>query len=161
MVRAIFLTAVTLLTVQAGTFSGASAASPFNNISGRWTGFGWVYLNSGDRERVRCRAVYSAAAGGRSGSQDLRCGSTAGYNIHATSQMRYRGGSVSGNWSEVNFGTTGTVAGVARSNSLSLQLAGAGLSAAMAVKFNQCRQNVNIDMNAGDITRITIALRRC
>lgn len=138
-----------------------ASSSPFKSLAGYWTGAGTVYLQSGAREEVRCRAIYRTSSSGTSGSQKLNCQSLAGYGIAAKSNMNYSRGRVSGTWTEDNFNATGNVSGSATSRSMALSLNGGSFSAGMNVSFSKCNQNVNISTKAGGISRIEIRLGRC
>lgn len=62
-----------LAAVVLGTqFAAPTASAATQSIIGNWSGGGFVELNTGDRERVKCRATFRALSG-KSYEVDARC----------------------------------------------------------------------------------------
>jgi hypothetical protein len=76
-----------------------AATSPFLAMAGTWLGGGTITMASGVRERVRCRAAYGVAERGENLRLNLRCASDS-YNFDLAGAVDYRGGAISGSWSE-------------------------------------------------------------
>jgi len=77
----------------------AHAQSPLAGLSGSWSGSGSIQLANGKRERMRCRAYYTARDGGNNLGMAIRCAAP-GYKIELRSRLRYSSGRVSGSWNE-------------------------------------------------------------
>jgi len=138
----------------------AASRSLFQNLNGRWTGWGWIELASGDRERVRCRITFTLT-GGKQASQNLRCASVS-YKIDATSILINSAGAISGSWSETTYDARGSITGRASKKHMAINLIGNNLSAGMSVTSEgECTQRLKIRPRGVDIRIISVGLKRC
>src|SRR3954469_4622261 len=87
----------------------AAMPSPFAAMAGSWSGGGVLSTTDGGQERLRCRASYDVAGTGAELRLNLRCAS-ASYNFDLAGDVQYRGGAISGSWSEASRNASGTVA---------------------------------------------------
>ena len=78
-----------------------AATSPFTAMAGSWSGGGVIDTSDGGRERLRCRAAYDVGAAGTQLRLNLRCASDS-YTFDLASDVQYRGGAISGSWSEAS-----------------------------------------------------------
>ena len=89
-----------VLIVALGLAGGAEhAASPLSPLAGTWSGGGTLSTSDGQQERLRCRATYDVDGSGSEVNLNLRCAS-ASYNFDLSGNAAYRGGAISGSWSE-------------------------------------------------------------
>ena len=146
-------------TANVASVPRAEAAVKFTDLRGNWRGWGWVTLNNGGRERVRCRVSYSPR-GNNNLSQNLRCASTT-YKIDAVTTVRRRGNKLSGQWKENSFNVKGTLSGRATNSGFSLSLAGDVFSAGMSVSVSKCNQSLNINVRGIEIRTVSMTLKRC
>jgi hypothetical protein len=138
----------------------ASAASPFAELPGRWSGWGSVVMSNGSSEQVKCVATYFLQNGGDGVQQNLRCASS-NYKIDATASFLLKGTQVTGVWEEKTWSATGDVTGKFNGNAFDLSIRGPHFSAAMAVTTTSCKQSISIAPTGFDISKITIGLGKC
>ncbi|MGI9408326.1 MAG: hypothetical protein ACR2O4_18265, partial [Hyphomicrobiaceae bacterium] len=127
--------AVALLsfTISAASAPPAPAAPDiFQEMAGKWRGWGDVLLNTGQTERVRCHASYALTAAGRNLSQSLKCAG-AGYTFNVTASLRANGQSLQGQFSESTNGLSGSISGRANGSNLDLTVVGSGFTASMSM----------------------------
>ena len=93
-----------------GSAALAAPVSPFMPLAGTWSGGGMLSTSDGMQERLRCRASYDVAGSGSEVRLNLRCAS-ASYNFDLAGDASYRGGAISGSWSEATRNASGTIAG--------------------------------------------------
>lgn len=150
-----------VLTTQGYGQSRAEARlNPFRNLSGTWAGSGTVTLSNGARERIRCRARYDVGPAGDTLRQHLRCAS-ASYRFDLSSEVSYRAGTISGNWTETTRNTGGTVSGsVTGGGQIQAVVDGSGFSAVLSVTTQGNRQSVQIASRGRELTQVSIVLTR-
>lgn len=157
-IRTIVLTGVAFLAV----FSMPSAShgqGPFAGLSGSWSGSGTIVTANGERERISCRATYNVGGGGTTLEQSLRCTSSS-YNFVLNSSVSYHGGTISGSWTEVTRNASGAITGRASSGRIQALAQGPTFSASFNVVTRGDRQSVTINAQGGDITSVSINLRK-
>ena len=138
---------------------GASAAGPFDGLSGSWSGGGSIKMATGASEKIRCRVRYAVANGGNSVSQDLRCASDS-YQFNLTANVASRGTSISGTWSETSRGVGGTISGSARTGSIQAVAEGSTFSARLTVTTDGDRQTVSITSPGSEVREVAMSLRK-
>lgn len=146
----------------AAAFSPCSisyAQGPFAGLSGSWSGSGTIVMASGARERIICRATYNVGSGGSTLQQSLRCTSSS-YNFLLSSNLSYEGGIISGSWSEATRNASGAITGRASSGRIQALAEGPAFSASLSVVTRGDRQSVTISTQSGDITSVSITLRK-
>jgi hypothetical protein len=162
-IRTVLAAALTLplLTAQAYAQPRARAStSPFQGLSGSWTGSGTVILANGAQEQIRCRARYEVDAAGNALRQELRCAS-ASYNFGLSSDVRYQAGTITGQWTETTRNTGGTVSGsVQGAGQIHAVVDGTGFSATLSVVTQGNRQSVQLLSRGREVTQVSITLRR-
>jgi hypothetical protein len=132
---------------------------PFTTMVGSWSGGGTLTLSSGSRERLRCRAHYSAGKTGRSLQLSIRCASDS-YRFDLSSSVVNRRGRIYGRWSESSNGVSGTIAGHASGGRIRALARGDMFTAGFALTTDGGRQTVSIRPRDTFIKGVYIALRK-
>src|SRR5579863_4500120 len=136
-----------------------AAISPFTAMAGEWSGGGVLNTSDGQHERLRCRAAYDVGGTGAELRLNLRCAS-ASYNFDLTSQVRYRGGAISGSWSEASRNASGTISGRAGSGRIEASAMGQNFSAALSLETRGNRQFVTLRPRGTNIAQVSLELER-
>ena len=159
------LPVATLLLVALASAPVESAATksgnPFNKLKGYWSGGGTVTPPKGQTEKVSCRVTYSVA--GSAVTQNMRCAGT-DYKFNTSAKLTYRGGRISGSWSETIYDAFGSVSGTARGNTVSANISGNKFSGRMSINVSGSRHTINIvqlDKRSGSYRRAaSVSLHR-
>jgi hypothetical protein len=146
-------------TVLFASGSEAQRASPFTGLSGSWAGPGTISLNTGAKEKIRCRAVYRVAETGLDLQLELRCASDH-YKFELQSAVSHSDGTISGTWSEVTRGAVGTISGTSKGNQISLRANSPVFSALLAVSTQSNQQSISIQSPGSEISAVSINLSR-
>lgn len=147
-----------LLAVVALPGNGQAASSPFDSLSGAWSGSGTITLSSGTKERIRCRAKYDVGGGGSNMDLTLRCASDS-YNFVLQSNVAHSNGAVSGTWAETTRNVGGNIEGVARGGRIQVRVSGV-ISALLAVNTNANHQSISIQAPGTEMAAVAISLSR-
>jgi hypothetical protein len=142
-----------------GSATQAAASSPFAAMAGSWSGGGVLSTTDGGQERLRCRASYDVAGTGAELRLNLRCASES-YNFDLASDVQYRGGAISGSWSEASRNASGTISGRAAGDRIEASARGDSFSANLSLTTRGNRQTVSIRPQGTSITEVSLALRR-
>jgi hypothetical protein len=143
----------------AGTAAQA-AMSPFRMMAGTWSGGGTISLANGEQERLRCRASYDVDGSGVELRLNLRCASPS-YNFDLASNAEYRGGAISGEWSEASRNASGTLSGRAAGDHIEVAASGQNFAASLSLTTRGNRQTVSIRPEGqSDIRAVSLALER-
>jgi hypothetical protein len=137
----------------------ATAAGPFADLPGSWSGTGTVALANGTTERLRCQAGYEVASGGGNLRQDLRCRSDS-YTFDLRTSVEHEGGSISGSWWEVSRNASGRISGQASRGRIQAVVQGPGFSAGLTLATRGNQQSVTIRSQGTELTQVSISLRR-
>jgi hypothetical protein len=139
--------------------AASAAVSPFAAMAGSWSGGGVLQSSDGTQERLRCRAGYDVGEVGAELRLNLRCAS-ASYNFDLTSQVRYRGGAISGSWSEASRNASGTISGRAGAGRIEASAMGQNFSAALSLETRGNRQFVTLRPRGTNIAQVSLELER-
>jgi hypothetical protein len=142
-----------------GSAAMAAPVSPFTAMAGTWAGGGVLSTSDGQQEQLRCRASYDVAGAGDQLRLNLRCAS-ASYNFDLASDVEYRGGAISGSWSESSRNASGTISGRASGDHVEAAARGDSFSAHLSLTTRGGRQTVSIQPQGGNITSVSLALNR-
>jgi hypothetical protein len=137
----------------------AAIASPFAAMAGSWSGDGVLSTTDGGRERLRCRASYDVAGTGTELRLNLKCASES-YNFDLASEVQYRGGAISGSWSESSRNASGTLSGRAAGDRIEAAARGENFAANLSLTTRGSRQTVSIHPTGTNITAVSLALSR-
>jgi len=136
-----------------------AAMSPFRAMAGAWSGGGTLSTADGQQERLRCRASYNVSGGGDELRLNLRCASQS-YNFDLASNVQYRDGAISGDWSEASRNASGTISGRASGDQVEAAANGQNFSANLSLTTRGGRQTVSIRPQGGDVRAVSLALDR-
>jgi hypothetical protein len=128
-------------------------------MAGSWSGGGVLNTSDGGQERLRCRASYDVAGTGAELRLNLRCASES-YNFDLASDVQYRGGAISGSWSETSRNASGTISGRAAGDRIEASARGDSFSANLSLTTRGNRQTVSIRPQGTSITEVSLTLRR-
>lgn len=138
----------------------AAAAGPFDPFPGTWAGTGTISLNSGSKERIRCRATYRVQSGGSSVDLSLGCASDS-YKFDLSGKINSNAdGVISGQWSESTRNAFGSISGRARGEHIQLLAESNAFAADMQMTTRADRQTVTIRSKGGEIADVSISLRK-
>lgn len=136
--------------------AGHAAANPFDVLLGSWRGSGQIVLSNGKSERLKCNAYYTG--GGSQLGMAIRCQSESS-SVEIRSKLSQSGGRITGTWEERTFNASGTAAGQATGDRISLQISG-GVSGTMLVSYSGSRQSVAISTQGIALKSVSIDLSR-
>jgi len=136
-----------------------AALSPFRAMAGAWAGGGTLSMANGQQERLRCRASYDVAGRGDQLRLNLRCAS-ASYNFDLAGNVEYRGGAISGEWTEASRNASGTISGRAVGDHVEAAARGQNFSANLSLTTRGNRQSVSIRPEGTDVRAVSLALDR-
>jgi hypothetical protein len=137
----------------------AAPVSPFASLAGSWSGGGTLATADGQQERLRCRASYDVAGSGSEVRLSLRCASQS-YNFDLSGDAAYRGGAISGSWSESSRNASGTISGHASGDRIEAAARGDNFSANLSLTTQGNRQTVSIRPQGANVTAVSLALSR-
>jgi hypothetical protein len=153
-------TGVLLVALGLAGTAAYAAVSPFRVMAGSWSGGGTISMSDGQQEPLRCRASYDVDESGSQLHLNLRCAS-ASYNFDLASDVEYRGGAVSGQWSEASRNVSGTLQGRAAGDRIEVAANSQSFTANLSLTTHGNRQTVSIRPEGGsDIRDVSLALAR-
>jgi hypothetical protein len=156
------LTRTALLVASLCLPGGASLAapvSPFTAMAGTWSGGGVLSTTDGQQEQLRCRARYNVDGGGDHLRLNLTCASES-YKFDLASEVEYRGGAISGSWTEASRNASGTLSGRAAGDHVQAAARGDNFSANLSLTTRGGRQTVSIQPQGTNVTAVSLALNR-
>jgi hypothetical protein len=142
-----------------GAATHAAVSSPFAAMAGAWSGGGALSTSDGNQERLRCRANYDVAGSGDELRLNLRCASES-YNFDLAGNVEYRGGAISGAWTEASRNASGTISGRAAGDRIEAAARGDAFSANLSLTTRGHRQIVSIRPQGTNITAVSLELDR-
>ena len=145
---------VALLSPQAGVSAPAGVFGPF---LGTWKGNGEVTSNDGHKERITCRATYSASDGGASLTQSLVCAGDS-YRFQVESYVEASGQNLKGHWEETTRNVEGQLTGQLSGGHFEGTIQGAAFSAQMSLNATEKQQLVSIKPQGASFTSVDIVL---
>lgn len=137
----------------------AQSTQPFDGLSGKWAGDGSIALTNGTTERLRCDATYAVSGGGENLAQSLRCASD-NYKFDLRIALSDQDGAILGNWNEVSKNVAGGISGRDSKGLIQVTARGQTFTAAVTVATHGSEQSVKIRAQSGDLSQVTITLRR-
>jgi hypothetical protein len=162
-VALLLLIALVLMPAESATKKAApkGTGNPFDLLKGYWTGGGTVTPGKGGAEKVSCKVTYIVA--GSAVSQNMRCAGT-DYKFNTASKLTYKGGKISGSWSETTYDASGSVSGTATGNTVHARISGDKFSGRMSINVSGARHTINIvqlDKKSGSYRQAaSVALHR-
>jgi hypothetical protein len=140
-------------------FNAVAATGPFLAMAGMWSGGGTITMANGARERVRCRAIYGVGEHGENLRLNLRCASDS-YNFDLAGDVAYRGGAISGSWSEAAHNVAGSISGRAIGERIMAAANGSNFAASLSLTTHGNRQSVAIQPQGTNVTEVSITLNK-
>jgi hypothetical protein len=150
---------LTALCMMPGGAVIAATSSPFAAMAGSWSGGGVLSTTDGTQERLRCRASYDVAGSGAALRLNLKCASQS-YNFDLASDVQYRGGAISGSWSEASQNASGSISGRAVGDRIEAAARGQTLSVNLSMTTRGGRQSVSIRPQGTNVTAVSLELDR-
>jgi hypothetical protein len=142
-----------------GSATQAAVSSPFAAMAGSWSGGGVLNMSDGSQEPLRCRASYDVAGTGAELHLNLRCAS-ASYNFDLASDVQYRGGEISGDWTEASRNASGTISGRAAGGHIEAAASGQNFSAGLSLTTRGSPQTVSIRPQGTNVTAVSLEMAR-
>jgi hypothetical protein len=136
-----------------------AAAGPFSDLAGSWSGSGTLTKKSSGNERLRCQARYDVANAGEQVNLRITCASDS-FKFDLTGYIVNGDGAISGQWSEPNYNSTGSLDGRASDGRISVHAVGNTFSAHLVVSTQGNRQTVTIQPQETDVTRVLLTFQR-
>jgi hypothetical protein len=128
----------------------ATAAGPFGDFPGNWSGTGKIRVQGQDPERLRCKASYRAR--GSSGSQidlQLSCDSDS-YKFDLVGDFEVDDSNkLSGRWSENSRNVGGTAIGSVRGDRMQIHIESSAFSANLTMTTRGRSQKISFDAHGG------------
>lgn len=113
----------------------------------------------GSSERLRCQARYEIAAGGEQMNLRITCASD-NFRFDLTGYIVSSGGTISGQWSEPNYNSTGSLNGRTGEGRITAQAVGNTFSALLSLSTQGNRQSVTIQPQETDVIRVSLTFQR-
>lgn len=155
---ALALPAATLLSMASP--GPAAAAGPFTGFPGEWSGTGDVTMTDGSRDRIKCKASYSAGPSGQALNINVNCASDS-YRVNIIANVVAQGESFSGSWRETTRQVSGDVTGrVPAPGQYQASLQGTGFGIELAASSNGKVQAITINAQGTDVQNVRISLRK-
>src|SRR5260221_1915045 len=142
-----------------GSATQAAVSSPFAAMAGSWSGGGVLNTSDGNQEQLRCRASYDVGGAGDELQLNLRCASES-YNFDLAGNVEYRGGAISGEWTEASRNASGTISGRAAGDRIEAAATGQNFSADLSLTTRGGRQTASIRPQGTNVTAVSLALNR-
>jgi hypothetical protein len=147
------------LALLASSMTAGAADSPFTNLGGSWSGPGVITLNTGAKERIRCRATYDVDRSGDNLSITIRCASDS-YKFNLQGSITHANGAVTGVWSESVHGVGGTIVGRGAPGRIQVRAEGTVVNALLALTTRDNRQSVSISSPGSPLSQVAISMSR-
>lgn len=149
---------VAVLSILAANGTPASAGA-FNDLAGSWSGAGTLTRKSAGNERLRCQARYDVGSGGEQVNLRITCASDS-FKFDLTGYMSNNSGTISGQWSEPNYNSTGSLDGRVSEGRINAHAVGNTFSAYISVNTQGNRQSVTIQPQETDVTRVALSFQK-
>jgi len=145
--------------VMSGAAFNMSLAGPFTDLAGSWGGDGTLMRKDGTSERLRCQARYDVGGSGEQVTLRIICASDS-FKFDLTGYLNSTGDAVSGQWSEPNYNSTGSMDGHVGHGRITAHAVGNTFSASLSVNTQGSRQSVTIQPEATDVTRVSLTFQK-
>ena len=137
----------------------AQDASPLLAMKGTWNGTGNITLSDGNKERIRCRSNYNPDGAGASMQLSLTCASDS-YKFELASQVQYRNGQITGNWTETTRAQAGQLTGTASAGRVEVRAEGQTFAAFLNINTRGEQQSISIRSPGSAMQEVAISLNR-
>jgi hypothetical protein len=138
---------------------GPALAGPFSDLAGSWSGAGTLTKKSSGNERLRCQARYDVGNNGEQVNLRITCASDS-FKFDLTGYIVNNDGAISGQWSEPNYNSSGSLDGRVSNSKINAHAVGNTFSAHLVVATQGSRQSVTIEPQETDVTRVSLTFQR-
>lgn len=137
--RRLLIAAAVLFVASLLASAGHAQSGPFAAMAGRWAGGGFVTLDDGSKERIRCRALYAVA--GPTMEMTLTCASDS-YKFNLQASVVDQGGVVTGTWTESSRNVGGNLQGRGGGGNFEVLASAGGFNANISLRTVGARQSI-------------------
>lgn len=134
-------------------------AGPFAPFLGSWKGSGQVTVNDGHKERIACRATYTASESGQALTQSLVCAGDS-YRFQVQSYVEATGRNLLGHWEEESRNVAGQFSGQLTGGLFVGNIVGPTFTAQMSLNATDRQQVVDIKPQGASFSSVDIVLSR-
>jgi hypothetical protein len=138
---------------------GSASEGPFSDLAGSWSGAGTLTKKSSGNERLRCQTRYDVGNSGEKVDFRITCASDS-FKFDLSGYIVNNDGAISGQWSEPNYNSSGSLDGRVNSGKISARAVGNTFSALLVVATHGSRQTVTIEPQETDVTRLSLTFQR-
>lgn len=138
---------------------GATTASPFPPLAGRWVGQGRLGLKDSPPETVKCRATYFVSDNDNTLKQAIRC-ATSGGAIEVKGEVKHANGVLTGHWKETMRNLEGDLNGNVTPRGFKISVKSNDISANMDIVVMGNRQIVEIQFHNSSMIGLTLLLTK-
>lgn len=135
------------------------AASPFDQLAGRWTGEGRLGIRDNPPETVKCRATYIRGATENDMKQTIRC-ATAGGSVEVLSSIHNANGVLAGEWKETTRNIEGQLTGSVTPAGFRVEVRGGEIAANMDILVRDNRQIIEIQFINSTLQGLTLMMTK-
>ncbi|MET0408582.1 MAG: hypothetical protein ABW006_09460 [Hyphomicrobium sp.] len=153
-----YASAVAIAFVASISPAPAASDDPFVTLAGTWSGSGTARFDSGKTESLRCKGYYTNNGGPHNLGLSIRC-ANASAKIELRANLVDAGGAVSGSWEERTYNQSGTVAGRATPDRMTLSITG-GISGTMTVAISGGSHTVTVASSGPSFKGVHITMSR-
>lgn len=136
-----------------------ASAGAFSDLAGSWSGGGTLTRRDGNSERLRCLARYDVGRAGEQANLSIKCASDS-FKFDLSGYIVNSAGTISGQWSEPNYNSTGSLDGRVGDGKINAHAIGNTFSALLSVSTRGNRQTVTIQPQETDVTRVSLSFQR-
>lgn len=147
------------LSVLTGAGAMPASAGPFSELAGSWAGAGTLTRKGTGNERLRCQARYDVSNAGEQMNLRITCASDT-FKFDLTGYIINSGGSLSGQWSEPNYNSAGSLTGRVSDGKINAHVVGNTFSAIITVSTQGNRQTVTIQPQETEVTLVSLTFQK-
>jgi len=139
--------------------SSSAPGGVFAPFLGSWKGSGQVTVNDGHKERISCRATYSASDNGGSLTQSLVCAGES-YRFQVQTYVEATGQDLHGHWQEDSLQVQGDLTGRVTGGQFEGTIKGTTFTAQMSLNATEQQQILSIKPHGAGYSSVDIVLAR-
>lgn len=151
------LFALALFNFTMASNAATASAADFGTLLGSWDGSGTVNYQDRPSESVHCNAYYTGSV--TSLHLAIRCQS-ASSKIEIRGSLSQHGDTLSGQWEERTFNSSGEATGRHTGTHLSLSITGGGFTGTMSVDYGRSNQSISVSTSGIPMTGVKMKLSR-
>jgi hypothetical protein len=136
-----------------------AVAGPFGDLAGSWSGGGILTRRDGNNERLRCQARYDVGSAAEQVNLSIKCASDS-FKFDLSGYIVHNGGAISGQWSEPNYNSAGSLDGRVGDGKINAHAVGNTFSAYLLVNTQGSRQSVTIQPQETEVARVSLTMQK-